>query len=212
MSTNGSKIGSHTICADTGFPVGAQAIAVRACLPYTIEPFQPKVTLNVNSGGLGTQFTISASGFPPNDSVVTYVDVQNPDTQLPQPIFFGTPFRLDDQGRLIVPVSWPNNPVVFGGGTYNVCAETGNWAGSSRYPSKACAQFILEAPAATPSPSPVPSASPTPALAANPAAAHTNRAGPPFLALLAAAAALIVAGVVWFVWFKRTQRGGAGGI
>jgi hypothetical protein len=210
VSMDGSPIGSHQICADTGFPGSSQPVAVKVCNPFTSLPFQPGVTLSVSSGMPGTPLTITMTGFPPDQGVAVYIDVQNPAAGIPQPFFFGTPGQLNAQGLLIEPVSWPTTPsLITQPGAYPVCADTGSqWAGGT-YAAKACAQFTVEGSApSTPSatPSLVPSPSPTPTILASPAATNSLRPGPPLPALLAGTALLIVAAGAVALWLMRTRR------
>jgi hypothetical protein len=178
-------LGTHQICA--------QASIVRVCAPFTSEPFNPTISLNVTSGGPGTELTVSMRDFPPGSEAAMYVDVPSGNTDTP--VFFGTPgVPFDEHGNRDQPTRWP--VYVSTPGAYNVCAETGSkWARESKYPAKVCALFVVEGVASSPSPPPL-------------AIARPNRPGPPLLGLLAVLVVLVPAAVAGVIRLVRNPRRG----
>jgi hypothetical protein len=203
--TVGSRpTGAHQICADSG---SAQPVVIKVCAPFTIEAFQPKISLTVASGGPGTMFTINESGFFPNGPIAQYIDVNNPDAGYPQPHFYGTPVPVDGQGRHVQLTMWPSSRAVSSPGVYNVCAEAGGrWAGPSDYPMKVCAQFEVTGAFVTTSSSPSPS--PSRVVFVTLTAQHSDDPGAsPLIAVLTEVAVLVAMTVLGVVrLFRRPGR------
>jgi hypothetical protein len=56
-----TTVGNHLLCADAG--EGGQQYSVKACAPFSVRPYQPQITLSINSGLPRTHVWMTGNGF-----------------------------------------------------------------------------------------------------------------------------------------------------
>ena len=152
-----TPFGAHAICADTGYPGSSTSNAVKACAQFSVEAH---LTLSQSVGSSGTQITMTATGFPANETVAFYTDTPRDgspaDGNVAGP-YFGTPGEFADaQGTLNQTIMWPSyyssykvNPA--SPGPHVICGDTGYPGSPQPDKVKACAQFLVQGSAAVPS-------------------------------------------------------------
>lgn len=158
-------------------------------------PINPKIALNVSSGGPGTVVTVTGTGFPPLEIVAIYLDTEPPYLPDRDPSKKPPGPNADGQGSFTETFVYPNATYDSTGhvkpttpGLHAICGDTTYPSSAQRIPGRACAQFEVLA-----------AASPT----AAPASGGSSGASVP--ELIGALAVVIAVLVGMFLWMRRSQ-------
>ena len=202
----GGLVGRGLVVVTAGVAIWLLLVAARPPGPGEDRPTQQAnaVNLSTNQGPVGTQLTVSGTGFDPGSRVQVFIDGAN------HPL--GSSTVVDREGTFEQDVTIPDGATE---GRHQICAQV-----NPRTPT--CSAFGVAAPPPTATPVPTPTATPTPAPTPTPTSTpatpvpigtpnSSGNALSPLFPWILIPAAILLGLLVLAIYLIRRGRGGGGG-